>query len=34
MKTHTCYDIMPKSSKLVIFDTQLAVKKSILCTCL
>ncbi|CAF0891250.1 unnamed protein product [Adineta ricciae] len=28
MKTHTCYDIMPKSSKLVIFDTQLAVKKA------
>jgi len=28
MKNHTCYDIMPKSSKLVIFDTQLAVKKA------
>jgi 5'-AMP-activated protein kinase regulatory gamma subunit len=28
MKSHTCYDIMPKSSKLVIFDTQLAVKKA------
>ena len=28
MKTHTCYDIMPKSSKLVVFDTQLAVKKA------
>lgn len=28
MKTHTCYDVMPKSSKLVIFDTQLAVKKA------
>ncbi|CAF1371823.1 unnamed protein product [Adineta steineri] len=28
MKTHSCYDIMPKSSKLVIFDTQLAVKKA------
>ena len=28
MKNHTCYDIMPKSSKLVVFDTQLAVKKA------
>jgi 5'-AMP-activated protein kinase regulatory gamma subunit len=28
MKCHTCYDIMPKSSKLVVFDTQLAVKKA------
>ncbi|CAF1465871.1 unnamed protein product [Rotaria magnacalcarata] len=28
MKTHSCYDIMPKSSKLVVFDTQLAVKKA------
>ncbi|CAF1523085.1 unnamed protein product [Rotaria sordida] len=28
MRTHTCYDIMPKSSKLVVFDTQLAVKKA------
>ncbi|CAM4785129.1 unnamed protein product [Rotaria magnacalcarata] len=28
MKYNTCYDIMPKSSKLVIFDTQLAVKKA------
>jgi len=28
MKLHTCYDIMPKSSKLVVFDTQLAVKKA------
>ncbi len=28
MKCHTCYDIMPKSSKLVIFDTQLVVKKA------
>jgi 5'-AMP-activated protein kinase regulatory gamma subunit len=28
MKCHKCYDIMPKSSKLVIFDTQLAVKKA------
>ncbi|CAF3882153.1 unnamed protein product [Rotaria sp. Silwood2] len=28
MKFNTCYDIMPKSSKLVIFDTQLAVKKA------
>jgi len=28
MTNHTCYDIMPKSSKLVIFDTQLAVKKA------
>ncbi|CAF0810684.1 unnamed protein product [Adineta ricciae] len=28
MKCHNCYDIMPKSSKLVVFDTQLAVKKA------
>ncbi|CAF3741299.1 unnamed protein product [Rotaria socialis] len=28
MKYNTCYDIMPKSSKLVIFDTQLGVKKA------
>ncbi|CAF1504711.1 unnamed protein product [Adineta steineri] len=28
MKCHTCYDIMPKSSKLVVFDTQLGVKKA------
>lgn len=28
MKFNTCYDIMPKSSKLVVFDTQLAVKKA------
>ena len=28
MKTHTCYDIMPKSSKLVVFDTKLGVKKA------
>jgi 5'-AMP-activated protein kinase regulatory gamma subunit len=28
MKCQTCYDIIPKSSKLVIFDTQLAVKKA------
>lgn len=28
MKCHTCYDLVPKSSKLVIFDTQLAVKKA------
>ncbi|UJR16183.1 hypothetical protein I4U23_003093 [Adineta vaga] len=28
MKCHTCYDIVPKSSKLVVFDTQLAVKKA------
>ena len=28
MKYRTCYDIMPKSSKLVIFDTQLGVKRA------
>ena len=28
MKCHTCYDIMPISSKLVVFDTQLVVKKA------
>lgn len=28
MKYNTCYDLIPKSSKLVIFDTQLAVKKA------
>ncbi|CAF0865921.1 unnamed protein product [Rotaria sordida] len=28
MKYNTCYDILPKSSKLVVFDTQLAVKKA------
>ena len=28
MKTNTCYDLMPKSYKLVVFDTQLAVKKA------
>jgi len=28
MKCHTCYDIVPKSSKLVVFDIQLAVKKA------
>ena len=25
LKTRTCYDIMPKSSKIVVFDTKLRV---------
>uniref|UniRef100_A0A3Q2P053 Protein kinase, AMP-activated, gamma 3b non-catalytic subunit n=1 Tax=Fundulus heteroclitus TaxID=8078 RepID=A0A3Q2P053_FUNHE len=28
MKSHSCYDAMPRSSKLVIFDTTLQVKKA------
>lgn len=28
MKSHTCYDAIPTSSKLVIFDTTLQVGKS------
>ncbi|XP_006824096.1 5'-AMP-activated protein kinase subunit gamma-1-like [Saccoglossus kowalevskii] len=28
MKTHKCYDLIPTSSKLVVFDTQLLVKKA------
>ncbi|XP_013871420.1 5'-AMP-activated protein kinase subunit gamma-1 [Austrofundulus limnaeus] len=28
MKSHSCYDAMPTSSKLVIFDTSLQVKKA------
>lgn len=28
LKTRTCYDIMPKSSKIVVFDTKLRVKKA------
>lgn len=28
MKHKFCYDIMPKSAKIVIFDTQLLVKKA------
>lgn len=28
MSSHLCYDVMPSSSKLVIFDTQLSVKKA------
>ncbi|KAG7240432.1 hypothetical protein INR49_027003 [Caranx melampygus] len=28
MKSHTCYDAIPTSSKLVIFDTTLQVKKA------
>lgn len=30
MKSHTCYDLIPNSSKLVIFDTRLTVKKAFL----
>ncbi|MEQ2159752.1 5'-AMP-activated protein kinase subunit gamma-2 [Goodea atripinnis] len=28
MKCHKCYDIIPTSSKLVVFDTTLQVKKA------
>jgi len=28
MSSHHCYDVMPSSSKLVIFDTELSVKKA------
>ncbi|ELU10114.1 hypothetical protein CAPTEDRAFT_93167, partial [Capitella teleta] len=28
MKAHKCYDLIPTSSKLVVFDTQLNVKKA------
>ncbi|GCB78619.1 hypothetical protein scyTo_0019439 [Scyliorhinus torazame] len=28
MKSHKCYDIVPTSSKLVVFDTSLQVKKA------
>ena len=28
MKEHRCYDIFPTSSKLVVFDTKLPVKKA------
>ncbi|GAA6090378.1 5'-AMP-activated protein kinase subunit gamma-2a isoform X1, partial [Tachysurus ichikawai] len=28
MKSHKCYDIVPTSSKLVVFDTTLQVKKA------
>lgn len=31
MKTHTCYDAIPTSSKLVIFDTTLQVGKTQVC---
>lgn len=31
MKTHTCYDAIPTSSKLVIFDTTLQVGKRGVC---
>lgn len=27
-KFYLCYDLIPKSSKLVVFDTQLIVKKA------
>lgn len=27
MKAHTCYDLVPTSSKLVVFDTQLNVSQ-------
>lgn len=28
MRDHECYDLIPKSSKLVVFDTKLSVKKA------
>lgn len=28
MKEHRCYDLIPTSSKLVVFDTKLSVKKA------
>ena len=28
MREHVCYDLIPKSSKLVVFDTKLSVKKA------
>lgn len=28
MKEHKCYDLIPTSSKLVVFDTKLPVKKA------
>uniref|UniRef100_A0A8D0LCL1 Uncharacterized protein n=1 Tax=Sphenodon punctatus TaxID=8508 RepID=A0A8D0LCL1_SPHPU len=28
MRSHKCYDIVPTSSKLVVFDTTLQVKKA------
>ncbi|MEQ2205564.1 5'-AMP-activated protein kinase subunit gamma-1 [Xenoophorus captivus] len=28
MKSHRCYDLVPTSSKLVVFDTSLQVKKA------
>uniref|UniRef100_A0A9L0SUP0 5'-AMP-activated protein kinase subunit gamma-1 n=1 Tax=Equus caballus TaxID=9796 RepID=A0A9L0SUP0_HORSE len=28
MKSHRCYDLIPTSSKLVVFDTSLQVKKA------
>jgi len=30
MKSHKCYDLIPTSSKLVVFDTTLEVTTSIL----
>ena len=30
MKSHKCYDIIPTSSKLVVFDTSLQVRRSCL----
>ena len=28
IKNHRCYDLIPTSSKLVVFDTKLSVKKA------
>lgn len=30
LKQHTCYDVLPISFRLVVFDTQLPVKKALL----
>lgn len=32
MKCHKCYDIIPTSSKLVVFDTTLQVRRFWFCT--
>jgi len=34
MKFHRCYDVMPASSKLVVFDTELKVSLCTLVSCI
>jgi hypothetical protein len=29
LKQHTCYDVLPVSFRLVVFDTHLSVKKAL-----